>query len=71
MGIREQCRKWCKKYHWQIQNCNCEQILEEFDEHVKEVEGHVKRAEALKERARSTTQLVSLYLYPVENSDQI
>jgi hypothetical protein len=44
-------------------NCNCDQILDEFNEHVREVEGHVKRAEVLKERARSTAQLVSFTFY--------
>lgn len=45
-----------------LQKCDCSQILEEFDEHVKEVDGHVKRAEALKERAKSTAQLVRIAL---------
>jgi hypothetical protein len=60
IGIREQCRKWCDRHNGKRSfECDCDQILEEFDEYVKEVEGYVKRAEALKERAKSTTQLVS------------
>jgi hypothetical protein len=64
IGIREQCRKWCKRYCGKgSHNCDCDQILEEFDEYAKEVEGYVKRAEALKERAKSTAQLVSFVHY--------
>jgi hypothetical protein len=64
MGIREQCRKWCERHHRnRNHNCDCDQILEEFDEYFKEVEGYIKRAEALKERAKSTAQLVSFMPY--------
>jgi len=64
IGIREQCKKWCKRHHEKISYyCDCNQILEEFDEYVKEVEGYVKRAEALKERAKSTARLVSFVPY--------
>ncbi len=42
-------------------------MLEYFDDHAREVEGHVKRAEALRERAKSTAQLVS-FILQVEDS---
>jgi hypothetical protein len=43
-----------------MNGCDCRQMLAEFDEYVREADGYVKRADCLKERARSTTQLVSL-----------
>jgi hypothetical protein len=67
MGIREQCGNWCKRHHGKrSHDCDCDQILEEFDEYVKEVQSYVKRAGALKERAKSTAHLVSsVPYYPI------
>jgi hypothetical protein len=66
IGIRDQCRRWCKITHGETSHeCDESRILEEYDEYVKEVEGFIRRAEALKERAKSIAQLVSrvrLYL---------
>jgi hypothetical protein len=67
IGIGEQCRKWCIRHHKSMQKCDCAQMLEYFDDHAREVEGHVKRAEALRERAKSTAQLVS-FILQVEDS---
>jgi hypothetical protein len=62
--IRDLCKKCCERHHnKQEEMCGCDQIIEEFDEHVREVKMHVKRAEALRERAKSTTQLVSFIPY--------
>jgi hypothetical protein len=65
--IREQCRKWCKMNHGKrSHDCDEGWILAEFDEYVKEAEGYIKGADALKERAKSTAQLVSsVPYYPI------
>ncbi|EON60848.1 CMGC/CDK protein kinase [Coniosporium apollinis CBS 100218] len=59
VGIREHCRKCCERYCREERkgDCDCDQIVEEFDEHVKEVDLHVRRVKLLRERAKSTTQL--------------
>lgn len=61
-GIRSQCQKWCQEHH-SVDKCDCAQMIAEFNEHVREAEGNVKRADALREKAKSTTQLVSFVLY--------
>lgn len=62
-GIRELCKKCCERYCGEgDEKSDYDQIIEEFDENVKEVGMHVKRAEALRERANSTAQLVSFGL---------
>jgi hypothetical protein len=64
IGIREQCRRWCEMNHGKrSHDCDEGWILAEFDEYVKEVEGYIKGADALKERAKSTAQLVSSVPY--------
>src|SRR5579862_4448102 len=63
-GIRDLCKKCCERHRNKREEmCGCDQIIEEFDEHVREVETHVKRAEALREKAKSTTQVVSFIPY--------
>jgi len=62
MGIRDLCKKCCARHHNKEEEmCGCDYAIEEFDEHVKEIETCIRRAEALRERARSTAQLVSLF----------
>lgn len=63
VGIREQCKKCCQRYCKEERegDCDCDQVIEELDEHVKEVEMHVKRVQLLRERAKSTAQLVSSF----------
>ena len=61
--MRGQCKKCCERHCKKGEGkCDCDQIIEEFDEHVKEVEMHVGRARVLRERAKSIAQLVSLCL---------
>jgi len=56
--IREQCKRQTVSLG-EAEECFLEQIMEEFDEYVREAEVLVKRAKTLKETARSTAQLVS------------
>ena len=46
-----------------VDKCDCPQIMAEMDEHIRETETFVKRAEALKEKAKSTAQLVCFLRY--------
>lgn len=56
----DQCKKCCERHCKKGEGkCDCEQIIEEFDEYVKEVEMHAERAKILRERSKSTSQLVS------------
>ncbi len=56
----DQCKKYCERHCKNGEGkCDCDQIIEAFDEYVKEVEMHVERAKALRERSKSTSQLVS------------
>lgn len=60
IGIRDQCKKYCERHHGNKEFvCDCNQIIDEFDEHAGEAEGYVERAKALKARAKSSAQLVS------------
>ncbi|TVY92063.1 hypothetical protein LAWI1_G003448, partial [Lachnellula willkommii] len=56
--IQEQCEKHNKRVGGD-EKCHLEEILEEFDEYVREAEVLVQRAKILKETARSTAQLIS------------
>lgn len=56
--IRKECSKSCKRYHVG-ENCDCEPIIEEFDEYAQEVELYIERAKSLKESVKSTIKLVS------------
>ncbi len=63
VGIHEQCKAQCKIHQKDaIDTCDCALILSEFDEHAREAECCIKRADALREKARSIAQLVSLNL---------
>ena len=66
IGVRELCRQDCKEHHLlnMRSKCDCVQIIAELDEHVREAECHIKRAEALKEKSKSTVQLVCLLSPP-------
>lgn len=66
-GIRDLCKKCCERHHHSNKEelCGCDQAIEDFHGNVKEVEMHVKRAKVLREKTKSTTQLVSLTLYSV------
>jgi hypothetical protein len=56
----DQCKKCCERHCNKGEGkCDCDQIIEEFDEYVKEVEMHVERAKILRERSKSISQLVS------------
>jgi hypothetical protein len=60
--IREQCKKCNETVSLEEdEKCFLEQVMEEFDEYVREAEMLVKRAKTLKETARSTAQLVGLF----------
>jgi hypothetical protein len=59
--IREQCRKCCERYcNDKEKGCDCNHIIEEFDEYVKEVEIYVERSKNLRDMAKSTARLVRL-----------
>ena len=54
----------CEKHHRNgADNCDCVQIIAELREHIREAETSIKRAEALKEKAKSTAQLVRSLRY--------
>jgi hypothetical protein len=62
-GVRELCRRDCEEHHLLLYGrakYDCAQIIAEIDEHIQETEYHFKRAEALKEKCKSTAQLVCL-----------
>ena len=62
LRIREQCKERNETVNrGEDEKCCLEQIMEEFDEYVREAEVLVKRAKTLKETARSTAQLVGLF----------
>lgn len=60
--IRKNCRGSCTIYHVEEDKCGCERIIEEFGEYTQEIEMHIERAHSLRERVRSTIQLVSFDL---------
>jgi hypothetical protein len=57
--VRELCKRCCKTHCRKEVECDCDLIMEEFDEHVAEVEIQVNRAEVLRQSANSTASLVS------------
>ena len=61
MRIREQCKKCNEGVSLgENEECFLEQIMEEFDEYIREAEVLVKRAKSLKETASSTARIVGL-----------
>jgi hypothetical protein len=61
VGVRAECEKHCERHRRNgTECCDCAVINAEFDEHIREAECFVKRADALREKAKSTAQLVSL-----------
>ncbi|OCK74722.1 hypothetical protein K432DRAFT_363217 [Lepidopterella palustris CBS 459.81] len=64
-GICDQYRKNCRQSCRETggDECFCAAIIEELDQHVREVELYVKRAQSLKDKVKSTTQLLSDLLH--------
>jgi hypothetical protein len=60
--IREQCQKCCNmNYSNTKKKCNCDQVLVQFDEHIKELEMYVMRVDVLRDKAKCTAQLVRYF----------
>lgn len=58
--IREQCQKCCNmNYSNTKKKCNCDQVLVQFDEHIKELELYVMRVDVLRDKAKCIAQLLS------------
>jgi len=59
-GIRSECYECCRIHcSSQEENCDCDRALRQFDEYIKEIENYVQRAVILRDKAKSTAQLLS------------
>lgn len=54
-ACRECCQKHCAKYSL---GCDCEEIMREFDETIRELDLQLKRTKSLRERATGVSKLV-------------
>jgi hypothetical protein len=61
--LRDESHSFCEtKCSRERGGCHCGSILLQFDAHIKDLELYVQRVAILKEEAKSTAQLVSLYI---------
>ena len=62
--IREHCQTLCgQECAKEYESCDCEEILQLFNGHVNELELLCSRARVLKDKAKSTAQLVSCFVH--------
>jgi len=63
IGVRDQCTEHLTSYrHSNEAQYEIEAVLGELNEYVREVTMHIERAKILKDKAKSTAQLVRLDL---------
>lgn len=57
--IKDACRECCQKHCTRFSlDCNCEEIMKEFDETARELDLQLKRTTSLRERATAVSHLV-------------
>jgi len=63
LGIKDACRECCRKHCANVSlDCDCEGIMREFEETIREVDLQLKRTILLRERATAISKLVWTFL---------